>query len=192
MVLPIVSYGNAVLRKKCSQIKKGDDLTTLIDHMFKTMYQSDGVGLAAPQIGKSIRLFIIDTEPFSSHKEHQHLNRVRKVFINAKFLYEKGKKWSFEEGCLSIPGIKENVSRKQEIRIEYFDENWDYKIEEYNSLVARVIQHEYDHIEGILFVDRLSVLQRKLIKSRLKNIQLGRVEISYPMIFPKKMVKNYR
>ena len=190
MVLPIVSYGNAVLKKKCAQVEKGDNVIPLIDNMFETMYQADGVGLSAPQIGKSIRLFIIDTTLFSLDKKYEYLNGFRKVFINAQMITEGGKEWDFKEGCLSIPKIQENVSRKDKIKIEYYDENWDHKIEEFDSIVARIIQHEYDHIEGVLFVDRLSALKRKLIKNQLKDILLGKVDITYPMIFPKKMIKN--
>lgn len=190
MILPIIGYGDAVLRKKGVEILKDyPELSQLITNMFDTMYNAHGVGLAAPQVGLSIRLFVIDTTPFSenddlSKQEQEELNGFKKVFINAKILKEEGGLWAFNEGCLSIPGIHEDVTRHDKITIEYFDENFQKHTEEYDGLRARVIQHEYDHIEGILFTDKLSPLKRRLIKSKLANISKGKINIDYRMKFP--------
>ena len=194
MVLPITSYGNPVLRKKCPQVDNNIDLTNLIEDMFETMYHAKGVGLAAPQIGMSIRIFIVDiTTLCLQEKKYEHLKGFREVFINPKMIGEKGEYWNFKESCLSVPITHEDVSRREEVEIEYYDENWSRKIKKFDSIIARVIQHEYDHIEGVLFIDRISALRRKLIKKQLKNIQLGKIEIGYSMNFPKnpkKMVRN--
>ena len=183
MILPIVAYGDPVLRKETEEIDKDyPDLDNLIEDMFETMYKAQGVGLAAPQIGKSIRLFIVDADPFA--EDEPELAGFKKVFINPIILEEEGKEWKFNEGCLSIPGIREDVSRKPDITIEYYDENWNLKEEKYTGLAARIIQHEYDHIEGILFTDKLSPLKRKLLKTKLNNIAKGNIKVGYRMRFP--------
>ena len=190
MVLPIVAYGDVVLRKVGKEISKDyPKLNELIENMFETMYKAMGVGLAAPQIGLPIRLFVVDTAPFSDDdeltKEEQDLYKnFKKVFINAKIIEETGDEWIFNEGCLSIPDIREDVSRKDTIKIEYLNENFEKQVEEYNGLIARVIQHEYDHIEGVLFTDKLSTLKKRLLKSRLMNISKGKIKIDYKMRFP--------
>ncbi|WP_420602404.1 peptide deformylase [Flagellimonas sp.] len=190
MILPIVAYGDPVLRKV------GKDITTdypkldeLISNMWETMYNAHGVGLAAPQIGLPIRLFLVDTTPFSddeelSEDEQKALNGFKKVFINAKIEEETGTEWDFNEGCLSIPDIREDVKRKPEITVTYLDEDFKEHTETYDGLLARVIQHEYDHIEGILFTDKLSSLKKRLLKSRLDKISKGKINIDYKMRFP--------
>jgi len=191
MILPVVAYGMPVLRKKGKEITPDyPRLQELIDNMFETMYASDGVGLAAPQIDKSIRLFVIDAEPFSNiddinEKEKENLKGQR-VFINPTILEESGEEWNFTEGCLSIPGINEDVKRKEKIKIEYYDRDFNKHAEEIDGLLARVIQHEYDHIEGVLFTDYLSPLKKRLLKRKLENISKGKVNVHYRMKFPKK------
>ena len=170
MILPIVGYGDPVLRKVCEEITKDyTNLEETIATMYETMYNACGVGLAAPQVGLPIRLFVVDTDPFSdsddiSKEEAAALKGFKKTFINAKILKEEGEEWSFNEGCLSIPDVREDVYRNPNITIAYYDENFNKKTEEYNGLIARVIQHEYDHIEGILFTDKISVFKKQLIK----------------------------
>ena len=190
MILPIVAYGDAVLRKKAEDISKDyPKLDELLANMYETMYGAYGVGLAAPQIGLPIRLFLVDTEPFSEDKdftkeEQEQLKNFKRTFINAKILEETGDEWAFNEGCLSIPDVREDVFRKPKIKIEYQDENFSTHTEEFDGLIARVIQHEYDHIEGILFTDKLSTLKKRLIKSRLANISKGNIDVDYRMRFP--------
>ncbi|MEL7269096.1 MAG: peptide deformylase [Bacteroidota bacterium] len=190
MILPIVAYGEPVLRKKAKEINKEfPNLSVLITNMWETMYNAHGVGLAAPQVGLPIRLFLVDTTPFSddedlSPEEQKSLNDFKKVFINAKILEEDGEAWDFNEGCLSIPDVREDVKRKAQITIEYQDENFETYTETYEGLLARVIQHEYDHIEGILFTDKLSSLKKRLLKSRLDKISKGKIKVDYKMRFP--------
>lgn len=190
MVLPIVAYGDPVLRKKSVPIQKDyPELQNLIETMFNTMYAAYGVGLAAPQVGLPIRLFVIDASPFAddedlSANEQEQLKNFKKVFINAQIIEETGNEWAFNEGCLSIPDVREDVFRKENIKIRYVDENFQEKIEEYTGLAARVIQHEYDHIEGILFTDKLSPLKKRIIQSRLSNISKGKIKVDYKMRFP--------
>ena len=191
MKLPVVAYGMPVLRKKGKEIDKDyPGLQKLIDDMFETMYASEGVGLAAPQIDKSIRLFVIDAEPFAENEgvSEQEKEKLlgKKVFINAKILEETGNEWNFTEGCLSIPGINEEVKRKEKIKIEYYDNEFNKHTEVIDGLLARIIQHEYDHTEGILFTDHLSPLKKQLLKRKLNNISKGKVNVSYRMKFPKK------
>lgn len=189
MILPIVGYGDPVLRKMCEEISpEYPNLKDLIANMYDTMYNAYGVGLAAPQIGLAIRLFVIDTEPFSdsedlTKEEQQQLKGFKQTFINAKMLKEDGEEWSFNEGCLSIPDVREDVYRNERITIEFFDENFNKKTEVYDGLIARVIQHEYDHIEGILFTDKISTLKRTLIKKKLQNIMDGKARPDYKMRF---------
>ena len=183
MKLPIIAYGDPVLRKKAAEISADyPDLGALIANMFDTMYGAHGVGLAAPQIGLSIRLFVIDAIPFA--EDDEALKDFRKVFINPMVIDEAGDKWSFNEGCLSIPDIREDVDRQQSITIRYFDENWQEYTETYTGLAARVIQHEYDHIEGKLFTDKLSPLRKAMLKNRLDSISKGFVKVDYKMKFP--------
>ena len=190
MILPIVAYGDAVLRKKGKDINKDyPKLNEVIENMFETMYNAMGVGLAAPQVGLPIRLFVIDTTPFAddedlTKEEQDQLKGFKKVFINAKILDESGEEWSFNEGCLSIPDIREDVTREETIKIEYFDQGFEKHTEEFNGLIARVIQHEYDHIEGILFTDKLSSLKKRLLKGKLSNISKGKIKVDYRMRFP--------
>lgn len=190
MILPIVAYGDPVLRKKAGDIAvEYPKLEELISNMWETMYNAHGVGLAAPQIGLPIRLFVVDTTPFSddedlSPEDQEKLNGFKKVFINAKIIEETGKEWDFNEGCLSIPDIREDVKRKPEITITYMDENFKPHTETYDGLLARVIQHEYDHIEGIMFTDKLSSLKKRLLKGRLEKISKGKIDVDYRMRFP--------
>ena len=189
MILPIVGYGDPVLRKVCEEISpEYPNLKDLIANMYDTMYNAYGVGLAAPQIGLAIRLFVIDTEPFSdsedlTKEEQEQLKGFKQTFINAKMLKEDGEEWSFNEGCLSIPDVREDVYRNERITIEFLDENFNKKTEVYDGLIARVIQHEYDHIEGILFTDKISTLKRTLIKKKLQNIMDGKARPDYKMRF---------
>lgn len=185
MVLPIIAYGDPVLRKKGEEITKDyPDLQKLIDDMFDTMERSRGVGLAAPQIGKAIRLFIIDSTKM--YDEEEENKGISEVFINAKIIDEQGEEWRFEEGCLSLPGIREEVLREPKITIQYYDRDFKFKEATFDDMTARVIQHEYDHIEGILFIDHLKPLKKQLLKSKLEKISKGIVDVSYKMKFPKK------
>ncbi len=190
MILPIIAYGDKVLRKKCINIDKDyPNLDKLIINMRETMNNASGVGLAAPQINKAIRLFLIDTSPFAedddlTKEEQVFLKNFNKVFINAKIIKETGEEWTFNEGCLSIPNIREDVFRKDTITIEYLDENFKKHKDTLTGLAARVVQHEYDHIEGILFTDLLSSLKKKLLKKKLEKISKGKVAVDYRMKFP--------
>ena len=187
MILSIIAYGDPVLRKTGVDIDKNyPGLSKLIADMFETMNHAKGVGLAAPQVAKSIRLFIVDGSPFTEEGEHPELKDFKKIFINAKILEEKGEEWSYSEGCLSIPKIREEVTRKPSIKIKYLDENFVEHQESFTGIPARIIQHEYDHIEGKLFVDRINTLRRTLLKSRLSDIAKGKVEVEYKMKFPLK------
>ncbi len=189
MILPIVAYGDPVLKKKGQDLEKGDPkLPQLVEAMFETMYNASGVGLAAPQVGKSLRLFVVDAGPFAEEGEedYEQLKGFKKVFVNPQILEEDGEEWAFSEGCLSIPEIHEDVYRHEELRIRYFDENWEEHEEVYSGLAARVIQHEYDHIEGVLFVEHLAPLRRRMLKGKLQNISKGKIKVDYRMRFPKK------
>lgn len=184
MILPIVAYGDPILKREAEEIEQDYPfLKELIDNMFETMYKAEGVGLAAPQIGKSIRLFIVDASPFE--EDEPELKDFIKTFINPIIVEEEGDEWAFKEGCLSIPAIREDVSRKPKITIEYFDQDFNLLEETFEGLAARVIQHEYDHIEGILFTDHINPLKRRLLKSKLNNISKGNVKVPYRMKFPK-------
>jgi peptide deformylase len=190
MILPIVAYGDSVLKKKAESITKDyPDLEALIANMFETMYGAYGVGLAAPQIGLPIRLFVVDTEPFSddeelTKEEQEAIKSFKQVFINAEILEETGDEWAFNEGCLSIPDVREDVFRKPTITIKFQDEKFQTHTQTYSGLIARVIQHEYDHIEGVLFTDRLSAFKKRIIKGRLTNISKGNIKVDYRMKFP--------
>ncbi len=200
MIVPVVAYGDPVLRKVGLEITKDyPDLLDFIANMFETMHNALGVGLAAPQVGKSIRLFIVETKPFTvrgekdddddddyTPEEREQLANFRKVFINAKILEETGEEWAFNEGCLSIPKIREDVLRKPKIRIQYFDENFNFFDETFEGIVARVIQHEFDHIEGKVFTDKISPLRRRLLKGKLSDLSKGKIQVGYKMRFPNK------
>lgn len=192
MILPVVVYGDPVLRKMGEDIDKDyPNLKELIANMFETMYNANGIGLAAPQIGKAIRLFVIDASPFSerdeddeeeserSKEELEYLKNFKKVFINAQILEEEGEEWKFNEGCLSIPKIREDVSRHETVTIEYCDQNFKKHKETFTGLAARVVQHEYDHIDGKLFTDRISALRRKLLAGKLNDIAKGKFSADY-------------
>lgn len=190
MILPIRTFGDAILRKVAKDIDKNyPDLDLLISNMFETMNKANGIGLAAPQIGLNIRLFVVDIRPLAKDEDYEdianELKDFKKVFINAKILEESGEEWKFNEGCLSIPDVREDVKRKETILIEYYDENFIKHTETFSDIRARVIQHEYDHIEGILFTDHLSPLKKKMVKGKLAKISQGDVEVSYKVRFPK-------
>ncbi len=190
MILPIVVYGDPVLRKVGENITKDyEGLEELIGNMYETMYKAKGLGIAAPQIGRAIRLFVLDLSPFAkdddedtedySPEQKLQLKNFKKVFINARMISESGEEWKFNEGCLSIPKLNEDVIRKKEIEIEYYDEKFVKHREKYDGVIARVIQHEYDHIDGKLFTDRLSPFKRKLIAGKLNDIASGKTTADY-------------
>jgi peptide deformylase len=193
MILPIVAYGDPVLKKCADAISKDyPQLDKLIEDMYETMYAASGVGLAAPQIGKSIRLFIVDGSPFAEDEDDEGnpdpkaegMEDFKQVFINPEILSEEGDNWGFNEGCLSIPKIREDVFRKEKIVLRFFDDQFNLQEREFEGYAARIIQHEYDHLEGKLFTDHLSPLKRKLLTKRLTNISKGLVDVSYKMSFP--------
>ena len=190
MILPVVAYGDPVLKKKAVEITpEYPNLKALIENMYDTMYGAYGVGLAAPQIGLSIRLFLVDASPFADdevlgEEEQTFLKNFKHTFINPIILEESGDEWAFNEGCLSIPEVREDVFRKPNIKVQYQDEDFNTKTMELSGLAARVFQHEYDHIEGVLFTDKLSSLKKRLIKGKLANISKGKVDVDYRMKFP--------
>jgi peptide deformylase len=189
MILPIIGYGDPVLRKVGENLTpEHPNLKETIANMYETMYNAYGVGLAAPQIGLALRLFVIDTTPFSDdddleETEQKNLKGFKKTFINARMIKEEGEEWAFNEGCLSIPDVREDVYRNPTITIEYCEEDFVMKTEVFDGLIARVIQHEYDHIEGILFTDKISSLKKRLIQKKLKNILEGKTFQEYRMKF---------
>ena len=184
MILPIVAFGSPILRKMCSDISPDyPEFDTILANMWETMYEANGVGLAAPQVNKGIRLFLIDTTPFFDDEDEINEVIVKQAFINARILDESGEEWEFNEGCLSIPDLREDVSRKSTITIEYMDENFEKHTATYDGLTARVIQHEYDHINGILFTDKLTALRKRMIKGKLMDISKGKVNAAYKMRF---------
>ncbi|MGA9270091.1 MAG: peptide deformylase [Lutimonas sp.] len=190
MVLPIIAYGDPVLRRVGKDIDKDyPGLAELIENMKETMKNAQGVGLAAPQIGRDIRLFLIDASPFAENEDLEEEERVflkgfKRTFINARIVEEEGDDWAFNEGCLSIPNINEDVYRPEAIEVRYLDEDFVERQESLTGLAARIFQHEYDHIEGILFTDKLSSLKKRLLKKKLENISKGKVDVSYRMRFP--------
>ena len=193
MILPIIAFGNPILKRIADDLPENfEGLSSLLADMFETMYAAKGVGLAAPQIGESIRLFIVDGSPFANEEGEEidpkaiGIEGFKKVFINPIIEEESGDLWPFQEGCLSIPKIRENVSRKERICVSYYDENWSLHRDEFDGYKARIIQHEYDHLEGILFTDKLSPLKKKLLSKRLGNVSIGIVEVDYKMKFNKK------
>ena len=186
MVYPIVVYGDPILRKRAKDLAKGSgELPGLIQDMFDTMYAAHGIGLAAPQIGKGIRLFVVDGTSLDEEEE-EDMSGFKKVFINPVIIDEEGNPWAFEEGCLSIPNIRENVSRPEKVKIRYFDENWNKKEEAYAGIKARIIQHEYDHLDGKLFIDYLSPLKKRMLKGKLTDISKGDVDTEYRISAPLK------
>jgi peptide deformylase len=189
MIYPIVVYGHPVLRKIASDIDKDyPDLKKLIDDLFETMYYSEGIGLAAPQIGKSIRIFVIDGKPAA--EDEPQMAEFKKVFINARIIERSGEMIPMNEGCLSIPGLREEVLRPSHIKIKYQDENWNQYEEVYEGYAARVIQHEYDHLDGIMFTDKTNILRRRLLKGKLTAISKGRFEADYKTILPGQKVRG--
>jgi len=184
MKFPIIAYGDPVLRRKAAPIESDEypHIKELVENMYETMYAARGVGLAAPQVGLSIRLFVVDATPFAD--EEENLKEFKKVFINAEILEENGEEWAFNEGCLSIPDIREDVYRKPTLKISYYDENWKHYEEGFSGMAARIIQHEYDHIQGKLFTDKLSPLRKRLIEKKLNDISRGIVDVEYKMKFP--------
>ena len=183
MIYPIVMYGDAVLRKKAKDIEKGLDIKALVNDMFETMHAAHGIGLAAPQIGKGIRLFVVDG---TTLEDEPKLKDFKKVFVNAVMVNEDGEPWPFEEGCLSIPNIREVVNRPDKIRIQYFDEDWNAHEKNFDGMKARIIQHEYDHIEGKLFIDYLTPLKKRMLKGKLSDISKGEVDTEYRILAPKR------
>ena len=185
MILSIVAYGDPVLKKLCEEIDPGyPNLQELIENMVETMTNANGVGLAAPQVGVPIRLFLVDASPLAEEEKNESLRDFKRVFINAEMLNEEGMEWKFTEGCLSIPKVREEIVRKPYIHLRYYDEEFCQHIERFSGIEARIIQHEYDHIEGILFVDRLSPLKKRLLKRKLTDISKGQIEVAYKMRFP--------
>ncbi|RXK80549.1 peptide deformylase [Filimonas effusa] len=192
MILPIVAYGAPVLRKAARDIPSDyPDLQKLIADMFETMYASNGVGLAAPQINRDIRLFVIDSAQIFEHQEEDEKGTypdepgVRKAFINARIVSLEGEEWSYNEGCLSIPRIREDVMRPQSVTLEYMDEQFNVHVESFSGITSRIIQHEYDHIEGKLFIDYLKPLKRKMLQGKLNDISKGKVRVDYKMTLAK-------
>ena len=192
MKLPIVAYGAAVLRKKCEEINpEYPGLEKLLEDMWETMYNSNGVGLAAPQINKPIRLFVIDSAQIIEDLEPDEVAKYpndegyKGVFINAKITSLEGEEWAYNEGCLSIPGVREDIYRNQIVSLEFYNENFELQTKSFNGITARVILHEYDHIEGKLFIDYLKPLRKTLLKRRLTDISKGKVDVDYRMVFPK-------
>ncbi len=191
MIYPIVAYGDPVLRKVAVDIDKSYDVKKLSEDMFETMYNAKGVGLAAPQIGLNVRMFVVDGRPFNEGEDMKEreidpsLIDFKKVFINAEILEEDGDDWGFEEGCLSIPDVREDIYRPEYVTIRYFDVDWKEHIEEHEGLAARIIQHEYDHIDGILFTDHLNPVKKRMLKNKLAKITKGKVDVDYKMKFPK-------
>ena len=181
MILPIVSFGNSILRCKCSPVQENQPIEDILKNMYETMDNAQGVGLAAPQVGLDLSIFIIDTTPFCD--DENNLIPLKKEFINPEIIDYSGKDESFNEGCLSIPGLREDVIRKDQIKIRYFDKNFNEHTEKYEGINSRVIQHEYDHLMGVLFTDRVSTLKKKLLKSKLNKIKNGDIEVDYNMKF---------
>lgn len=181
MIYPIVLYGDPVLKKKAKDVAQDDEsVKEFAANLFETMYAAQGVGLASPQVGISLRVFVVDSTPMEDKEE----DGLKQVFINPEILEEDGEQWAFEEGCLSIPGIREDVNRQPKIRIKYFDENWEEHEETFDGMKARIIQHEYDHIEGILFTDHISSFKKRLLKGKLTNISKGKTDAEYRVKIP--------
>lgn len=185
MIYPIVAFGDPILKKKGQNIEQGSiDVKKLSEDMFETMYKANGVGLAAPQIGMSLRMFVVDAG--AMQEDDDDAPPFKRVFINPEILEETGAEWVFEEGCLSIPGIREQIARKEKLKIRYLDENWEEHEEALDDIFARIVQHEYDHIEGLLFTDYLTPFKKRLLKGKLSSISKGNVTTDYRMVFPVK------
>ncbi len=192
MIFPIVAYGAPILRGVAKEILPDyPHLQKLIEDMWETMYASNGVGLAAPQVNKNIRLFVMDSVQIFEHQDEEDKRRfpdepgVKEVFINSRIIKLIGEEWPYNEGCLSIPKIREDIMRPQSVTIEYFDENLEPHTKTFNGLTARIIQHEYDHIQGKLFIDYLKPLKKKMLKGKLNDISKGNIKVDYKMLFPK-------
>ena len=191
MIYPIVAYGDPVLRKVTVDIDKSVDVKKLSEDMFETMYNAKGVGLAAPQVGLNLRIFVVDGRPFNEGEDMEERDKdpslidFKQVFINAEILDEKGKEWAFEEGCLSIPDIREDIYRPEFVRINFFDENWVEYTKTYEGLAARIIQHEYDHIDGILFTDHLNPVKKRMLKNKISEMKrmMCTIEIGNAVIY---------
>lgn len=186
MILPVYAYGNKVLREEGITLSKEQEgLQEFIDNMFETMYDSNGVGLAAQQVGKAYKLFIVDASPFSEDEGYEHLKDFKKVFINPEIIQEEGDEWAFNEGCLSFPELRFDVDRNEKVKIKYQDRDFNEHVEEFDGIAARIIQHEYDHVQGVLFIDRISGLKRRMLSKRLDKISKGMVPTNYKMKFAK-------
>lgn len=192
MILPVVAYGHPNLRKVCSNITpEYPELSTLISNMWETMYNSNGVGLAAPQINHSIRLFLVDSQQIVDNADEEdkgdYANEkpIKQVFINAHIESLEGAEWKYNEGCLSIPKVREDVMRKPKVTLKYQDENFQHHVNTFDGITARIILHEYDHIEGKLFIDHITPFKRRMIKSKLDDIMKGKVKTDYRMLFHK-------
>ena len=182
MIFPIVLYGDPVLKKKAEEVSHKDGFVKeFIASLFETMYAAQGVGLASPQVGHSLRIFVVD----STSMEEDAQNGLKQSFTNPELLDEEGEPWTFEEGCLSIPGVREDVMRKPKIRIRYFDENWERQEKEFDGMHARIIQHEYDHIEGVLFTDYISSFKKRLLKGKLTDLSKGKTDAEYRVKIPR-------
>ncbi len=187
MILPVYAYGHPVLKKVAEEITPDyPDLDKLIENMWETMYKAEGVGIAAPQIGKSIRLFVIDTIQVFEDEEDAEEEGFKRVFINAQKIEESGKAWEYEEGCLSIPDIKGDVSRPPQLKLRWLDEHFEPHEAIFEGINARVVQHEYDHLEGVLFTELLKPVKKRLIKRKLEKIRKGKIEPDYKMVFSRK------
>jgi len=188
-MLPIVAYGHPALRKVSQDIDKNyPELDQLIENMFETMYTSVGVGLAAPQVNRSIRLFIVDASPYA--EDYPEAKDFKKIFINPKIVEENGEEWMFNEGCLSVPNIREDINRKSVVKLQYYDSDFKFHEEDFEGVIGRIIQHEYDHLEGTIFVDKVSPLRKTLLRRKLNDISKGDIDVSYKMIFPVKKKKK--
>jgi len=187
MKLPIYAYGHPILRKETEEIDENyPDLAKLLDDMFETMYYSKGMGLAAPQIGRNIRIFLVDTEQLDTDDRDENSSEyIKEVFINPIIIEESGKRWEYEEGCLSIPDVRGKVARQPQVRIEYYDQNFELKDKVFDGITARVIQHEYDHLEGVLFIDLLKPLKKRFVQKHLEKIKKGKIRADYKLIFPR-------
>ncbi len=183
MILPIIAFGDPVLRKECEDVEEKEaNWKTLVENMWETMYNARGVGLAAPQVGKAKRIFLVDSKQIEEDLDGEE--GIKQVFINAEIIEETGEEWSYNEGCLSIPHVREDVSRLDKIKIQFYDEAFNFHEREFKGVSARIIQHEYDHIEGVLFTDHLKPLKKRMLKKKLDDISKGKVQTDYVMRFP--------